>query len=89
MMAKPGNQEIRTAMVARGISGKPADLLTEKFSEAFDKIEARGGADAVGVSIAAKIEAARKRLARKDQTISDLACDRAAARRPRCLRERW
>jgi hypothetical protein len=58
---RPSNHEIRQALSDKAIVGHSADLLTEKFVAAFDRIEARGGISAISANIAAKIEAARER----------------------------
>jgi hypothetical protein len=60
---RPTDNAIRNALADRDITGTGADLLTDQFSQAWDKIENRGGIDAIGADIDARIAAARKRLA--------------------------
>jgi len=59
---RPTKTEIRSALAARDITGKGADLLVKKFDEAYRKVEANGGINAVRASVLDRIEAARAGL---------------------------
>ena len=59
---RPTKTEIRSALAARRITGKGADLLVKKFDEAYRKVEASGGINAVRASVLDRIEAARAGL---------------------------